>query len=162
MQMGQYVERVRSVLSELRPDHPSDISQAEANLRELIDRLQGDGAARDELAEALARGLSEVRLAHALCEQGVLPDRGFLEELQRRVGQKVLPSLHERDDLRVVIHELFDGSRDLEWVSGVDRELWTELISLLLPDELEHPHHEVRAAIIGLAQRIGKGLTLAD
>jgi site-specific recombinase len=152
---GRDIDFLRTVVDSVRPVDPEDIANAEHKLRSVIDTLRRDERMRREILDVLERALSSVRLAHTLSETGILSDKSFFDELQRRLGEKFLPNLRDEGDIRSIVARVFDEPDDWYWVTRVEQDLWVELVELLLIDDLEHPRRDVRAAIIGLAQRIG-------
>lgn len=149
------INTLKTLVDRVRPRSPDDVEEAEARMRGLLHELVTDEQARVNFVGTVCSCLSQVRIVHALAESGILPDKGFAEGLQRRVGAKLLPAALEENDLRRVIRDVFDHKEDYVWVSQLDRALWVELVDVVVEEAISHPRRELRAAIVGLAQRAG-------
>jgi site-specific recombinase len=155
MQSRIHVESLCAVVHRLRPAEAENIGEAEQNIREFIAYLNADDQARIEFGKLLAAVVSHTRVASALAESGILSDKSFSDEVQRRLGAKLLPPTLDESDLRYVLRQLFDERGDWVWVTGIDQNLWVDLIALVMGGQSAPAQDELRAAIVGLSQRIG-------
>lgn len=125
---GEFLGRLVQLI---RPKRARDGADAVVRMQGLLATLEE----RPALAEALAEHLRTVlrsRMHRTLyAESGILTSAGFLTGVWSRFLGQLLPPAVDPDFLRDLVAEVFDESRDDEWVAAIPLELWLELFNRL-------------------------------
>lgn len=115
----------------LRPRRATDSASAERELQSLTALISTEEPLRRALSEALLQLLTEKQWVHLLSDSGVLGAEGLLSGLWRRLGQKLLPEVFDRNNLRDLLGQLFDRKDDHVWVQAVGDAAWAALFDAL-------------------------------
>ena len=94
--------------------------------------LELDESLREGVREYVSRLVVAARLSSALADLGLLPAHGFVEELRRRMSERVLPSHRPPHDLTEILQSIFVPA-DAHWVAALDDATVTRLIGLFAP-----------------------------
>ncbi|HRF71989.1 MAG TPA: site-specific recombinase [Accumulibacter sp.] len=124
------------LIDEIRPADAHDIDAARLHMAMLSEILRD----RPELRAALRDAITQLAQTHRHIElytvTGILPNTGFVAELVRRIGHKLLPEVLDRGLLRTVLRRMYHQASDRHWVGGVGEDAWLELIAAMRFDEV--------------------------
>lgn len=124
-------EALARLVDALRPPH-RHADAAEARLAALNAHLtDAPPDVRAGLGRLIRAALTGVDATGCLAEAGIPQDHGFLEELGRRLGRRVLPDVDLGDDLGGVIRRVFRGRRDHLWLRRLQEPTWREFLGLI-------------------------------
>lgn len=124
-------EALARLVDALRPPH-RHADAAEARLAALNAHLtDAPPDVRAGLGHLIRAALTGVDATGCLAEAGIPQDHGFLEELGRRLGRRVLPDVDLGDDLGGVIRRVFRGRRDHLWLRRLQEPTWRAFLGLI-------------------------------
>ncbi len=66
-----------------------------------------------------------------LTDVGVLPNKTFLAEASRKIGQKILPAYNSSNSLIGLVEKTFYKKNDYQWVNELSREKFLDLFEVL-------------------------------
>jgi site-specific recombinase len=128
---GRATDLLVALVDELRPARPQDGATALTHLHALEYLLTTNEAWRGALAHHLTQEFAACEQSTLYSDLGILPSTGFVSELWRRLGERLLPLPYDPGSLRSVLARLFRRETDVQWVSAIGDEHWTRLFSLL-------------------------------
>lgn len=124
------------LIDEIRPARSDDVDSARRAMQALCYILGSRSDLRTALRGAIVAVGQTLGHSELYVSSGILPNTGFVTELLRRIGHKLLPDVLEPDLLRSLLRRAFPRPDDKDWVMGVGEEIWQQLIQALLFDEL--------------------------
>jgi site-specific recombinase len=124
---------LKRFVRQIRPGLIGATSNPNVNLAQLIEELKGSPKQVEELQRALRDFLTTRDFTTALTESGLTLESGAFSEIYKRLEYKILPKGLDSLDILGFISRIFDTQRDAAWLEKIDRELFGELIDLLLP-----------------------------
>ncbi len=124
------VELVRFI----RPKRMKDVNTARENLLHVIADVERDHALRERLKGIIADVIAEKNAESLFAESGVQSGKGFIQEVIRKLREKVLPPLPDKESLQYVLSRVFSNLHDYVWVKGIEDEWWMQLFNLLSTD----------------------------
>lgn len=131
---------LRLVIDYMRPAQHDDAPSAfRAKLNALAGILAAEPALHQRLAEGFNAWLGRQNLLRAVSHVGLLPRNGFLNEMQRRVYDTLIPPARDARDLSDTLRWIFHRSADARWIAEVDDAAWLALLSLLAGDKAQIP-----------------------
>ena len=68
-------------------------------------------------------------------DTGIFSDHTFSSSLMRLVGHRFVPLLPEDDSIVELVAYLFDGKDDERWLACIDKDLWDEMVDLIMVDD---------------------------
>ncbi len=143
----QYVQLERELkrfVRQIRPGLIGATSNANVNLAQVIEDLKTIPDTQKELAQGLKSLLTTRDFVPALTETGLTLESGVFSEIFKRIEYKFLPKAHDSNDILALIATIFDSKRsDAHWLENLDRDLFAEFLSLILP-----PKEELLEALI--------------
>jgi site-specific recombinase len=153
------VEAMRGFVDRIRPR----ARLSATGLTPLLARIRVHEGDRRIFANAIAALILDTRHTALFAEVGILPARGFVAELYRRISHRLLPQVPDVDNLRDALAELFHHRHDDTWLENVPLNDWLELTTLvtplLPPAAVERMRVEVSEALAVLSIRLaGLGL----
>lgn len=133
---------LRRVVDHVRPARSLPVEHCTADflarVGSLREALQAHPQLRARLGQALAHWLREQNLRISLSHVGLLPRRGFLDEMRRRWYDTFNPPPTNARDLADTLCHVFHRRGDRQWLETVGDEAWGSLLELLIeadPDE---------------------------
>lgn len=134
----QLERELKRFVRQIRPGLIGATSNANVNLRQVIEDLKTVPNVSEELARHLKDSLTSRDFVQALTETGLTLEQGVFGEVYKRIEYKFLPKAHEFNDILSLISRVFDSKgSDASWLENIDRELFTEFLSLILPPRSE-------------------------
>lgn len=124
---------LKRFVRQIRPGLIGATSNPNVNLKQLIDELKSSPKQVEEISKALREFLATRDFTTALTESGLTLESGAFSEIYKRLEYKVLPKSLDSLDVTGFISRLFDTQRDAAWLDKIDRELFGELMNMLLP-----------------------------
>lgn len=125
------IEFLVGIISKIRPKDPKDIAQAELQLQALLYQVSQDKIALFSLRKALLSQFLNTDIVPALTESGIISERGFVQELVKKLKHKLLPELQAEGNFLYVINKLFYKRSDHIWVQGINDNLWRQFFDML-------------------------------
>ncbi|WP_291991992.1 site-specific recombinase [Candidatus Accumulibacter sp. ACC003] len=123
------------LIDEIRPADAHDIDAARLQMSALSEILRSRAELRGALREAITRLAQTHRHIELYTVTGILPNSGFVSEILRCIGHKLLPEVLDRGLLRTVLRRMFDHESDRHWVRGIGDDAWLELVAAMRFDE---------------------------
>ena len=136
---GDPTDLFAELIDEIRPRRADDHEAARRSLQALCFILGNHPELRANVRNALLTLQQGCRHAELYTSTGILPNTGFLSEIFRRIGHKLLPEELDPELLRSFLRRVFNRPSDRRWVVGVGDDAWLALIRALRFDELA-PH----------------------
>ncbi len=134
----QLERELKRFVRQIRPGLIGATSNANVNLAQVIEDLKTIPATQEELAKGLKDLLTSRDFIQALTETGLTLEQGVFGEVYKRIEYKFLPKAHEYNDILSLIARVFDSkSADAGWLDNIDRDLFAEFLSLILPARAE-------------------------
>lgn len=134
----QLERELKRFVRQIRPGLIGATSNANVNLAQVIEDLKTIPGTQQELAKNLKDLLTSRDFIQALTETGLTLEQGVFSEVYKRVEYKFLPRAHEYNDILSLISRVFDSkSTDAGWLERIDRDLFGEFLSLILPPREE-------------------------
>ncbi|PJK10065.1 recombinase [Lysobacteraceae bacterium NML08-0793] len=131
---------LRLVIDYMRPALSDDVPNAfRAKLNALAGILAAEPQLHQSLAVAFNDWLGRQNLLMALSHVGLLPRNGFLNEMQRRVYDTLIPPARDARDLSDTLRWIFHRAGDEKWIAEVDDAAWLALWSLLAGNKAQLP-----------------------
>jgi len=125
------------LIDAVRPNDADDVEHPRRQLAALCATLNARPVLRQAMRERLLALSESARHSDLYTSAGILPNTGFLSELFRRIGHRMLPEPNPAGLLRTVLRKAFHQPDDGVWVTGVGEDAWLALIEALRFDE--HP-----------------------
>ncbi len=125
---------LKRYVRQIRPGLIGATSNPNLNLNQLVDELKLSTHLREELTPKLLDFLLTRDYVTALTETGLTMASGVFSEVFRRIEYNLLPKPVENNNILSFLTRLFDSQADAEWLEQVDRERFSELLRLLLPE----------------------------
>ena len=122
---------LRELVAALRPRKINDVAQAADHIRALCYLLIKQDNCRLALSTYLRNIFVTRKLVHLLTDTGITQNKGFWGAAWTAVVDKFLPPLINDDYLKDIFGQLFDHKHDHQWVSGVEDQIWLDLITVL-------------------------------
>lgn len=136
---GDPAALLAALVDEMRPPRPEQVEPATLAVIELCHILDSDPAMAQALRDAILRLLGERKPVSLLVDSGIQPSNGFFSEMWRRFNHKLLPDAIDPAYLKDLFALIFSRSSDVQWVLGVDDEVWLQLLQALRFDTAEEP-----------------------
>lgn len=145
----------------LRPKNPQDAQEISQKLDEFIQLVLQTPTASYTLSHYIGLLLKKYRQSQLYTDMGIFSQDGFLNQLSKRIGAKLLPTIPDPSHLNFLIEHIFFLESDSEWLEKVTDLQWVQLFSLFhLPKEItSHTQNELVYAITVLSYKIS-GLSL--
>jgi site-specific recombinase len=124
---------LKRFVRQIRPGLIGATSNPNVNLAQLIDELKANPKHVEEISKALRDFLATRDYTTALTESGLTLESGAFSEIYKRLEYKVLPKALDNLDILGFISRIFDTQRDASWLERIDRELFGQLLNMLLP-----------------------------
>mgnify|MGYP000626773466 CR=1 FL=1 len=163
LQDSSAIARLQLLVGACRPRRGASDEQIAAQFDSLLKLLEREPFIAARMHEALAEVLQGTRQTSLYAESGSLPERGFSNELLRRISHSILPDLSDHEDLAGVVAELFNAG-DGQWLVRVPEVTWLALAQQLSaapqdgppppPQHMPHVLHELLDSIQLLSLRI--------
>lgn len=122
------IEQVSRIVDALRTGARS---QASIRLSQLCRALEDDPQGAKVLGKAVQDVVADADVTLLLTESGVLVHKGFMSELLRRLGRRLMPELDDPIDLRTSLRAIFRKDDDFRWINVVPDEIWWRLLAAL-------------------------------
>lgn len=122
---------LRELVAALRPKKLNNVAQAADHIRALCYLLIKQDNSRLALSTYLRNIFVTRKLVHLLTDTGITQNKGFWGAAWTAVVDKFLPPLINDDYLKDIFGQLFDHKHDHQWVSGVEDQIWLDLITVL-------------------------------
>lgn len=122
---------LRELVAALRPKKLNNVAQAADHIRALCYLLIKQDSSRLALSTYLRNIVVTRKLVHLLTDTGITQNKGFWGAAWTAVVDKFLPPLINDDYLKDIFGQLFDHKHDHQWVSGVEDQIWLDLITVL-------------------------------
>lgn len=122
---------LRELVAALRPKKLNNVAQAADHIRALCYLLIKQDNSRLALSTYLRNIVVTRKLVHLLTDTGITQNKGFWGAAWTAVVDKFLPPLINDDYLKDIFGQLFDHKHDHQWVSGVEDQIWLDLITVL-------------------------------
>lgn len=106
-----------------------------ARVHALAGMLQAEPELAEQLRKALGKWLAEQNVQMALSHVGVLPRRGFMQEMHRRWYDTINPPPANVRELADTLRFVFHRRSDYQWVEVVSDAGWYELLGLLFDEQ---------------------------
>ena len=149
---------IKRLIFHLRPGIADSNEHAATHLADLLGLIERNQVYAQALRFHLVGLLLTKKTGSLLRDSGILPRRGVITELSRRIGYKLLPPAANPDSLRDWLDETLTA-RDTKWMAAVDTKLWDRLLYALnladLDDQAAVALRKIlHDAINGLSHRI--------
>lgn len=157
------METIATLVALVRPSRPTQVTEARANVRQLIQLLRDDPLAASGLRHHLLHLLSTRRHTTLYTDIGILPSDGFFTEFFRRLSFRILPPALDPLYLSDCLEQVFTVETDYLWMRTIDPNDWLALFDVIAdsdpnaaPDfaERQSAHQEILEAIQMLSYRI--------
>src|SRR5690606_18899830 len=128
------VSILRQIVAWLRPDNVSDEEcgkQVETRIHDLRAALESRPELLTQLSTCRRNCLASANFFPAFASLGILPRRGFRNELTRRLYEKMNPAPKDPNDVACMLALVFTHSDDDEWVAAVSDGAWLVLFLTL-------------------------------
>jgi site-specific recombinase len=129
-----------------------------AGLVSVVEYLETDEQARNQLQAALAQLLKEVQAISLLAETGIPSDHALLSELVRRLVAKFLPPVRQGSDVSRLLISLYSSKRQMREFTEIPSDLFTRMVAILSPADSSpvwsKQQSDLREALRLLATRI--------
>lgn len=129
---------LRRYVLAIRPGLIGATSNPNVNLTQLIDEIKASPTSREQLTSALRSFLVSRDFTTALTETGLTLESGLFTEIYKRLEYKLLPKPVDSQDILSFLRRVFDAQADAEWLESIDRDLFGQLLKMILP-----PHEAV-------------------
>jgi site-specific recombinase len=133
---------LRGLISILRPKSRKNFSTEVNRKFSLLNEIVMENP---DIQQSLSYYIQELFRSHdpvpLFTETGILPATGFFYGFIKKLKHKILPDIHEGNDLRQLIDDVFDKKRDYRWLKAIDKEEFEKFVSLtgVLCDFAEKP-----------------------
>ena len=124
---------LKAFVRQIRPGLIGATSNPSVNLAQLVDDLETSPPSA-ELKAALAERLITRDFVAALTETGLTLESGVFGEIFRRLEYKLLPKRAAGQDVLGFLRNVFDAPGDVTWLAQIDRPMFADLLSLILPE----------------------------
>lgn len=125
---------LKRYVRQIRPGLIGATSNPNVNLAQLIEELKASPDSRQQVTKALQDFLVTREFTTALTETGLTLESGVFTEIYKRLEYKILPKPVESLDILSFMRRVFDAQSDASWLENIDRTLFSEFLSLILPD----------------------------
>jgi site-specific recombinase len=119
---------------QIRPGLIGATSNPNTNLLHLIEEIKVANALRIEMVPRLQEFLISRDYVTAITETGLTLDSGVFSELFQRIEYNLLPKPVENANILSFFNRLFDSRTDADWLERIDKDRFSELLQLLIPD----------------------------
>ncbi len=137
-----HLEReLKRFVRQIRPGLIGATANPNINLLKLIEELRRAPQLCTEIQHELAKIFATRDIVGALTETGLVLEAGLFNELFKRLEYKLLPRRQEYGSALSFFAQFLDSQSDPAWLEKIDREILTEFLLLILPDEkaIERP-----------------------
>lgn len=125
---------LKRYVRQIRPGLIGATSNPNTNLLHLIEEIKVAKALRSDMVPRLHDFLVSRDYVTAITETGLSLDSGVFSEIFRRFEYNLLPKPVENSNILSFFGRLFDSRVDADWLERVDRERFSELLGLLIPN----------------------------
>ena len=133
-------------------------SENHAGLVSVVEYLETDEQARNQLQAALAQLLKEVQSISLLAETGIPSDHALFNELVRRLVAKFLPPVRQGSDISRPLISLYSSERRMRQFTEIPPDLFARMVAILSPADSSlvwsKQQSDLREALLLLATRI--------
>lgn len=116
------VRDLHALIAALRPGRRESPGAARRRFIDFCETIDADVAARGAVQARVRSLLLDCRQVGFYADAGILPNSGFFSELFSRIGERIIPPLVDRTELRDCINLIFDRRDDHLWLSELDDE----------------------------------------
>lgn len=120
-----------SFFEEIRPANLYNFKVAESNILEVISFIEVNPGLAIKLREAITIQLINAKLEAAFTQSGILLNSSFGAEFTGRLKHKILPEVHDKNDILYILNRIFHKKDDCIWVEGIRRSIWMHFFELL-------------------------------
>lgn len=131
----QGVPALRMLIAWLRPSTPGDIAHVSRQVDLLGEALEAFPLLTETVRGNLCTFMCGLRFLPLYSESGILPRRGFTQELTRRLYNRIFPEPPIVFSAKDLLALVFDHPSDRLWVRRVPDEVWMRLYALLVPGD---------------------------
>lgn len=125
--------QLKRFVRQIRPGLIGATANPNVNLSQVIDELKVTPELAQEISNALGELLATREFTMALTETGLTLESGVFTELYKRFEYKVLPKPVDNLDILGFLSGILDARSDVEWLEKIDRDLFCEFLTLILP-----------------------------
>ena len=121
------VELLVTLVGIIRPNNVN----SNLSIAPLIELLNTDQKAKDQLISILNQLLLKRKFAVILTDNGIVKDSRFFSEIRDRLVSKFLPEQPDKDTLEYILNQLFFKSNDYVWLEKIPSSELFELAQIL-------------------------------
>ncbi len=132
----EQIELLRKLVGYFRPIRSSAPDYSEKALLEFIKLLEREDTLREDLKKVVHALILSSDIVKLLTNNGLLSNRGFIQELKHKITTKILPEVYPRNSIEYKIDILFYKKTDVIWIRKISDQTWVKLFRLLNFDDL--------------------------
>ncbi|MDR1056682.1 MAG: site-specific recombinase [Prevotellaceae bacterium] len=122
------------LFQKIRPGSYWNHEQAQQQLSFLIDILKNDSDLCEHFVSLINYVFLNSDISEVLTESGILNERSFFYEFNKRIRHKLLPPLKNKNSFLYAINTIFYKHNDYKWIECIDNNVWIELFELMRLD----------------------------
>ncbi len=126
--------QLKRFVRQIRPGLIGATNNPNVNLAQVIEELKASPDLCAEIAEGFTALFAARDLTTALTETGLTLESGVFSEIFKRLEYKLLPKAVDDQDILGFLSCVFDAQSDADWLEQIDRDLFCEFMSMILPD----------------------------
>ncbi|MFQ3575822.1 MAG: hypothetical protein SNJ77_05240 [Cytophagales bacterium] len=109
-------------------------------LLQLFDELESDYPLMQQFRNHWYKIFQQATHIGLMTESGIPSQTGFYQELRRRIGDFILPSLVNIKESSGIIDSLLEKKKDKQWIDSLSVEVLTRFIKVLNLPKSDYPH----------------------
>jgi site-specific recombinase len=131
VEVYQSAEWLSQLVALVRPKFGEPLDVAIDNMTELLAALRSTPEIRQQFQTYVQHFIVHRNQVRLFSESGVSVKANFFAEAVQRIGDKILPELHNPSELADLLDIVFPEKTDYRWVKLIPNNLWHELWSML-------------------------------
>jgi site-specific recombinase len=124
-------ELLIQLVRHIRPNSSRNVTKTNEKIQELISILQEDENLTIGFRSYIYKLFKERRFSSFITEIGIQSERGFWDEIRKRIYNKILPLQSNTNSLDFILTNVFYHRNDYKWFRSISKEDWETLFQIL-------------------------------
>lgn len=124
-------ELLIQLVRHIRPNSSKNITKTNEKIKELISLLKEDENLAIGFRSFIYKLFKERRFSSFITEIGIQSERGFWDEIKKRIYHKILPLQSNTNGLDFILTNVFYHRNDYKWFRSISKEDWETLFHIL-------------------------------
>lgn len=148
------------LVSRLRPHSSTDIDEISQLLHELIQFLDANSQRAKLLHDYILLSIQGYQHSSLYADESLMGNEGFFSQLSHRIGNHILPTVRNSNQLRDLFAQIFDQRHDCVWLEHIRLDTWHQLIDHLnYPDSQADLRLQIREQLLNAMMVISYRIT---